>query len=688
VTKFPHQVRGQGTVSSATQLPYLMSRLAAKGRACLRSPRIAALTLTALAAATLGVAIPAADSQANGAETALELTVDSNGNGQDANPGDGQCLTADDVCTLRAAVEEANATPSEQDVRVDVAADFEATITVADNPAEYMTTEPASAEANAGAYFHLLRTMTVDLGNRLHISPAAGGGTNRAAAFLVAAPKVQLLGLKDVYSNCTSVVFGPDSDGSTLAGGSAFNRGVYLARSMVQVLPGADDITIRDFAMGRFATSMGMIQVSAYLGNGATGTDRVHNLAIKNVVFDNTPTSAGSTTCSSTSQAGCSATAVELGTGAGVDGLTVAGCTFNYFRAGSWAFNARNAAHGSGWDIRDNTFTRVSTGREVGDATVSLPLRQNFDGTSYVRRNLFDNAGSNAGPARQDNAVYAIGESNGTKASNLFVEDNEFNGYSAQSVLFDQMGTTTVRRNTFGTASASQSTTADEETIGTKHDVGALFMNWSNTSNRKILTWRPTLALVSGCNINATIQPPRDSDLPANQAMPQLPVTIDFYWTSSRTAEEYLGSVDVKTAASQTVKVPYLPEKSGGLLRLQTHGTSPAGQPESSQYSRTVTIAGTASASCNAPSMSVDLRAWQDVTTTNPSYESIQTTGTEVPSGSVVTASKPLWFTYAVTNTSSIVLRDVAVSDSYASPVCVIPRIRQGSVGTCWAQRL
>jgi adhesin/invasin len=634
-------------------------------------------------------ATPSSQGQAHGAETALEFVIDNAGSSPDAEVGDGQCLTADGACTLRAALEEANATPAEQTVRISVADGFEATMTVANNPLDYMTNQPASAEATAGAYFHITRSMTVDLGNRLHISPLAGGSTNLSAAFLVDAPNVQLLNFKDVYSNHTSVVFGPDSDGSVLAGGSAINQNVYLARSMVEVLPGANDITIRDFSMGRFtpANGMGMIHISAYSGGGAVTAGRVQNLAIKSVTFTNAPPSGGSATCSSTSQSGCSATAIELGSNARIDGFTVADSTFDYFRAGSSAINARNGASGSNWDIRDNTFTRISTGKEVADATIAWPLRQRFDGTNYIRRNLFDNAGTHAGPAQQDNAIYVPGDASGTMASHLFIEDNEFNGYLAQSILLDRTGTTTVRRNTFGTDSASQATTANEETIGGQHDVGTLLTNWTQASNRKVLTWKPTNAIILGCQLNATVEPRTQSEVSKEQNLAVLPVTLDFYWTNYRTAEEYLGSVQITTGAAQTVVVPYLPQKTGGQLRLQTQGSSPANQPESSQYSRTVGVRGTAGASCATPSMTIDLRAWRNVAAGASSYESIQATGTEVPSGSVVTASEPVWFTYAVTNTSAVLLIDVTVRDSYANPVCVIPRIRQGTTATCWSRR-
>ena len=51
---------------------------------------------------TLGLAAP-------GLANAATFTVNDAGNGSDTNPGDGACTAAPSQCTLRAAIEEANA---------------------------------------------------------------------------------------------------------------------------------------------------------------------------------------------------------------------------------------------------------------------------------------------------------------------------------------------------------------------------------------------------------------------------------------------------------------------------------------------------------------------------------------------------------------------------------------------------
>ena len=54
---------------------------------------------------------PAAEAQANGS-----LVVDSTGDGGDADPGDGRCRTSSGTCTLRAAIQQANATPGPNEI--------------------------------------------------------------------------------------------------------------------------------------------------------------------------------------------------------------------------------------------------------------------------------------------------------------------------------------------------------------------------------------------------------------------------------------------------------------------------------------------------------------------------------------------------------------------------------------------
>src|SRR5439155_13469953 len=52
---------------------------------------------------------------------AASFTVDSTGDDPDASPGDGTCATAGGACTLRAAIDEANANPDADTIAFDIA---------------------------------------------------------------------------------------------------------------------------------------------------------------------------------------------------------------------------------------------------------------------------------------------------------------------------------------------------------------------------------------------------------------------------------------------------------------------------------------------------------------------------------------------------------------------------------------
>jgi hypothetical protein len=158
------------------------------------------------------------------------------------------------------------------------------------------------------------------------------------------------------------------------------------------------------------------------------------------------------------------------------------------------------------------------------------------------------------------------------------------------------------------------------------------------------------------------------------------PVTLDFYYTTSRTAEVYLGSVTGVSAAG-TYTVPDLPPGNGNI-RIQTQGSTPSGQPESSQYSRTVTLTGLSS-SCLMPLPGMELRAWKGVSAGQTSHDQIVAGATPVPDSSILTGTEPLWFTYTVHNLGFTSLNNVVVRDSFLNPVCVIPKIRPGEYGGC-----
>jgi hypothetical protein len=308
--------------------------------------------------------------------------------------------------------------------------------------------------------------------------------------------------------------------------------------------------------------------------------------------------------------------------------------------------------------------------------------------TSYVRDNVFDNSGSNL---TQGHAIYYQGAyssgNTATSASNLFIEDNHFDGYTVAGVVLQTTGTATVRRNTFGAAHASAATkpeeTKAEETVPSEVGKKALLHNYGAYANRKALTWYPEAASVTeDCQLQAKVTKPSSGTLPMD------PVTIDFYYTAGVTAEEYLGSVpvgqEVAAGGSVVVTVPNLPSKAAGYLRVQTQGYSPAGQPESSQYSRTVALPADPNG-CFTPHMEIDLRAWRGVGA-DTSHDAITAAGggaKEIPDNGSLEAGETIWFTYTVKNTGWVRLRQVRVRDDFSQPVCVIAEIGVGQQAGC-----
>ncbi|MDR2564962.1 MAG: hypothetical protein LBC97_02680, partial [Bifidobacteriaceae bacterium] len=110
-----------------------------------------------------------------------------------------------------------------------------------------------------------------------------------------------------------------------------------------------------------------------------------------------------------------------------------------------------------------------------------------------------------------------------------------------------------------------------------------------------------------------------------------------------------------------------------GYIRLQTQGSG--NQPESSQYSRTVT--NVSSINC-PPSVEIDLRAWRDVPPSATSHDAIlASSAEELHNHAHLVSGTVVWFTYTVRNPSGVRLEDVEVRDSGQGqdPVCVIPSI-------------
>jgi hypothetical protein len=142
-----------------------------------------------------------------------------------------------------------------------------------------------------------------------------------------------------------------------------------------------------------------------------------------------------------------------------------------------------------------------------------------------------------------------------------------------------------------------------------------------------------------------------------------------------------VGNVTLDQNGEADLPLPGTLPAASGFIRIQTHGNSPAGQPESSQYSRVLAYAGLGG--CAKPEMEIRVRAWRDVPAGATDHDQVQVRGTEIVAGGAVDAGAELWFTYTVTNTGLAELSDVTVKDSFDDPVCVLvgPIAPQGQAG-------
>jgi uncharacterized repeat protein (TIGR01451 family) len=366
-----------------------------------------------------------------------------------------------------------------------------------------------------------------------------------------------------------------------------------------------------------------------------------------------------------------------------IDGLTIEDSVFNEFKRPAINFWPSSSPTVSGLDIRGNTFTRIHVGTTVASATatVNLPWNRTFSGgPSYIRGNNFANWQQGEDALNQATAIYwfsSMGNGGGKTASNLYIEDNKFDGYRLQTIHLENAGTVTVRRNQMGAHSASGeasygsgSASAFEETVaGTTYAALLLNGQLTNQASVKTVPWIPTkvggATEPSACGLDVYVEP-SNNGLGAQAATP---LTIDVYWTAGKAAERYLGSVD-NVVSPGWITVPGTPLEGGGSIRLQTQGTGDTAQPESTQYSRTLAV-NTIGVACD-PDVKLDLLAWTDVPPGATTYDQIISSGALVADGSSVEPGADLWFTYTVENVGHVPLTDVSVTDSFATPVCTI----------------
>ncbi|MDR2378444.1 MAG: hypothetical protein LBD70_03330 [Bifidobacteriaceae bacterium] len=655
-----------------------------KGRLA-KSARALAYGAAAMLAALTGIA--AAQSMAPAAHAAGTVTFTVNS--AELIVEGASCSTEGGVCTLRQALTEANQVePLETEVFIDVDPEVSGTIPFPKKPAELMYQATTAGLDSSGAVFQVSRPMTIDLRNNLHLVPpdSIGTGLGYLTGIWVDAANVHLKNFTDWYSTATAILFSGNAHGSSLDGGVSIQTENDHTNRQVAIWAPARDVTISNYTTGR---QPGAEYDGGIVLDTSSSKYSLTNITIANVTFDSATVDGGK--CGSTDATGCSGQGIVVMSDVKVDHLVVEHCLFANFAGDEQAIDASAAGEPSNWDIHHNTFRDMTIEKAIDKSqgethvVVQLPTDEDFAALSRIHHNLFDNS-SEQSRGMQGLAIYMDGThgADSVSLSNLFIEDNHFDGYRAPIRLWGS-GTVTVRRNTFGQHTGSQTKTEDEESEGSGLNAYTelMFNNFNNTANRKIRTWYPTSATVVGCALSVDVAPPTSG------TAPNTPVTVDVYWTAGATAEVYLGGVslgqDVTTAT--TITLDQLPPEAG-YIRLQTLGTSQdPDQMESSQYSRTVAV--DAPPACQ-PALAIDLRAWAEVPAAATTHDQIvapDSGARELPDAAAVQSGEPVWFTYTVRNTGPVVLRDVVVRDgSGPDPVCVIDLIPIGGQAGCVRQ--
>ncbi|MGS0561722.1 beta strand repeat-containing protein [Microbacterium aurugineum] len=528
-------------------------------------------------AAVLGTALVIAmlifaQAQSAQAVTHLYLIDSLSAVGSDTDVGDGVCMTAAGTCTLRAALEQANALPPGDTVTIAPAEDVDAStpgvqdsgtiVGSGSGAANFMFVGNLTPLGDGGAYFMATRPLMVDFQNRLGI--ASLNDANGATAVFVNGPGVTLRNFSNIRSNETAMVVGAAGAGALIEDGSCTDPGSINLERCLWLADGAHGVTVRNVQMGSTWSGGGSavrLAVGAMVNN--LTLDRVRFYDPDNEAYDG----------------------FQGQSWGHLDNLTVIGSTFEGFRSGRNALDFRNLILTNA-QITGNTFIRNNSG-----ATPSIAI--NRSGTeNLIAGNVF----ANSAAENTSNAIAFSGMAVAAAVeSGWQVRDNSFDGYRAASVtMASGSGILPVFHNLFGPLSFGGSAPANET------NAAALVNNGTATANQGIVTWFPSAVSTDPLTCTLTV----DVSPPVTTPTPEIPVRVDVYYTAASQAEVFLGSQSGLTTASP-ITVPYTIGE--GFIRVQTQ----AANGSTSQYSRT--IAQTEPDSC-APTVTVE----QAVTQTDP----------------------------------------------------------------------
>ncbi len=343
------------------------------------------VALTALLASLLAV-VPATTASA----ADRTFLVDSlSPVGDDADVGDGICATAAGECTLRAALQESNATGTTDTVTIAPAEDVDAStpgvqasgtiVGHATTSAGWMYSGALTPLGDLGAYFMATAPVTLDFQGRLGISSL--NDVYGSTAIYVNGPGVTLRNFTNLRSNETAVVVGPAGDGAVIENGSSLDPGSIDLERFLWLADGADQVTVRAVEIGStYAVGGSAIRIAAGATVDGLTLDRIH-------MFDpDTERYTG-----------------LQGQGAAtLSNLTIVGSRFEGFGGANHALDLR------GFTLTDaqivgNTFTRNSLAAGYTLVYLNTP---GLGAPNVISGNTFDNAGTNAGTTYY--AVYAV----------------------------------------------------------------------------------------------------------------------------------------------------------------------------------------------------------------------------------------------------------------------------------------
>lgn len=258
---------------------------------------ISVLSAGALAVSLVATALALTPTTAQAAITET-LTVDSLVyGGDDADPGDGTCLTAGGICTLRAAIQESNALDAGpgDEVLIDFDDGLSGFIVgpSGNNTTNRMKTGVIeSGYDHSGAYFHITARTRIDFGDDVGFVQYYDEGT----AFYIDGPDVTIENFNASATNPlgtlgsrtstgitggeTAFIVSGDGDGFTLRDGAIIESGNNRLERGLILQDGADDVTVENVRFDDFENLGGAIRVS----NGGT----VSNLLFDGITMDNT----------------------------------------------------------------------------------------------------------------------------------------------------------------------------------------------------------------------------------------------------------------------------------------------------------------------------------------------------------------------------------------------------------------